>query len=1133
MLKQWLLAGTLTSLIIGVVVLPTVAGTAVSPKLDTIAAMTVHRCAAAPVIDGRLDDTVWKNTPPSQPFAVLSGSGPSEAPTTVKVTFDEKALYIAFNCREPRMDRLQATMTKHDADIWTEDCIEVFLDPDCNQMDYYHFVVNAIGTRFEELCSPGGKNAGWNPDWQAAATRQADGYFVEIAIPWKSINWKAKEGMVLATNFNRARRADTSENQAWSLTTGGFHDPTHFGLLVCKAASDKPPLSVRFDEVAAGKKGYSARATIGNSSQAAAAARIEWYCSLPGRHVRTSRTITVPDKDTVTVDIPLGDVEEAGSASIILTIYDAADHVADASKYAFRVRPTKTQGYGAVVTRAGGIMLWTADAMHKIFRDQPPPTAKAKAVEISAARHEYEPFQLVVHSETGLSNVKVRVSHLRGPKGAFIPSERVKLKLVDYVPVTIPTDSLGYEGLWPDPLPDYKPFSVNAGEGQPVWVTVYVPKGQPAGDYTGAITVTADSETLTVPLRLHVWDFTLTDETHTRTAYGLSSSYINRYQGLSGAASEQAYSRYLDDFARHRVSPYYPMAFHEWHYKYTGPVLVVDNGVLRLTCDQWSGNILSIEREGVQIGDLRPCVTHERDGNQGWSHPERITRIEVLQQTPEVFRAIFYGRHFASGTWLGGYDIAFEITVYAGQDWLLSKPLWMRGTDEEPCDVVNYFQLIGPVLAGDSSDDKAYNAKDYGAWLDGHAALGAASERPNDYKYRLHTDERGGKHGDVMRQIGRKMSRGTTVFKDEPPLIVFANNEGTRQSVDQQVERIRREIAEWLPPRRPAGTKVTVTRIEEPQLTFDFEDFDKSAKKNIEQRHFNGFNFGGIPRTLAGAPRFSPEFDNAFVDIYGRFAQHLEDNGWLDEAYVYWFDEPSEADYPHVIKGMKLLRRAHPRLRRLLTEQPEPELYGHVDIWVPVLGAFNAEDCRARQAAGDEVWWYVCCGPKTPYPNNFIDHPAIEHRVRFWMMEKYGVTGSLYWSTTYWRDNPWENGMSFTPDGKRTWGNGDGKLIYPATRIESNVPVVAGPVDSIRWELIREGLEDREYFWTLRQLVSRLERERLCGADAVLAQAQAALDAPDRLIGSLTRFEKDPAKYFAARAQLARAIEAAQDALRK
>ena len=262
--------------------------------------------------------------------------------------------------------------------------------------------------------------------------------------------------------------------------------------------------------------------------------------------------------------------------------------------------------------------------------------------------------------------------------------------------------------------------------------------------------------------------------------------------------------------------------------------------------------------------------------------------------------------------------------------------------------------------------------------------------------------------------------------------------------------------------------------------------------------------------------------------------RHLAEKGWLKKAYSYWIDEPPPSNYADVLKGMEFLKEADPRLRRLLTfchdKAPVPFFYGGVNLWVPVLSLFSPERAAQRHALGETIWWYVCCGPHHPYPNNFIDHPALNHRIRFWMIQKYpAVGGSLYWSVTYWRQNPWETAMSYSPQGG-TWGNGDGRLLYPPTKQPPEQPKVCGPIRSIRFEMLREGLEDREYFWVLSRAVEALKGKGDGSFAGAIAEGEKALGRCDDLVRSLTEYETDPQKLYAARAAIAAAIVKLGDA---
>ncbi|MCX5772758.1 MAG: hypothetical protein NTZ09_21145 [Candidatus Hydrogenedentes bacterium] len=80
-------------------------------------------------------------------------------------------------------------------------------------------------------------------------------------------------------------------------------------------------------------------------------------------------------------------------------------------------------------------------------------------------------------------------------------------------------------------------------------------------------------------------------------------------------------------------------------------------------------------------------------------------------------------------------------------------------------------------------------------------------------------------------------------------------------------------------------------------------------------------------------------------------------------------------------------------------------------------------------------------------------------------------------------------------------------------------------MDSIRWEMLRDGVEDYEYHAILSRL---LEQKREGMAAEQRARYEALLDVPREITGSMTEFTKDPAPIESRRAELARAIEELQ-----
>jgi hypothetical protein len=335
----------------------------------------------------------------------------------------------------------------------------------------------------------------------------------------------------------------------------------------------------------------------------------------------------------------------------------------------------------------------------------------------------------------------------------------------------------------------------------------------------------------------------------------------------------------------------------------------------------------------------------------------------------------------------------------------------------------------------------------------------------------------------------------------------------------------------------------------------DFTRFDPAAMRWLDRARFNTFQLpvrgmgGGTfySRSLGALEGFqegTPEFARLFQDYLSQIETHLEQRGWLPKAFIYWFDEPAPKDFEFVVQGMERLKAAAPGIKRMLTVEPHPPLLGHVDIWCGLTPKWTPELVSERKQAGEPVWWYICCAPKAPYVTEFIDHPGTELRLWPWQSWQYGVQGILIWATTYWtspaafpppkRQDPWADPMSYTsgygekPGEIGYWGNGDGRFLYPPRRDPAvgQKPCVDGPVNSIRWENLRDGMEDYEYFWLLQQA---MQRELVRHGDTDLyQQARVLLQVPHEVSQDLTHFTTDPRVMLVHRDRVARMIERLQ-----
>jgi len=238
--------------------------------------------------------------------------------------------------------------------------------------------------------------------------------------------------------------------------------------------------------------------------------------------------------------------------------------------------------------------------------------------------------------------------------------------------------------------------------------------------------------------------------------------------------------------------------------------------------------------------------------------------------------------------------------------------------------------------------------------------------------------------------------------------------------------------------------------------------------------------------------------------------QHLRKKGWLHLGYTYLFDEPRPEDYPKLNRVMGEVKRAAPGLMNMMTARHFPPELLYVDIWCPEAFSFDPEAAAAEQKRGRAVWWYVAFSTRHPYPNVWIDYPALDCRVWPWMTWKHDLDGMLYWSVTAWsRTDPWQSGQTFPG------ANGDGSLLYPG--------LDGKPVDSIRWECLRDGLEDYEVFCLLEAGVRELESRNLRPDLVKRARALIAID--DSVVKFYKAYNPDPNALLQARREMSDALE--------
>lgn len=282
--------------------------------------------------------------------------------------------------------------------------------------------------------------------------------------------------------------------------------------------------------------------------------------------------------------------------------------------------------------------------------------------------------------------------------------------------------------------------------------------------------------------------------------------------------------------------------------------------------------------------------------------------------------------------------------------------------------------------------------------------------------------------------------------------------------------------------------------------------------------------------------------------VFDRLDQYvplLEKEGLIDKAYVYGCDEYTTKRFPGMIDLFREIRQRYPKLR--ISTTAFDHSFGRdtgmddlVDIWVPLLPKYELapEDIADAKARGKEVWYYVCILPHRPWPNLFIEYPASENRlITGFMPFKYDVDGFLYYSIysgstgRYSTDETGRrsrNKVAFVHE-RMTKGpltefdgntenvySGDGQLMYPGKD---------GPVPTIRLKHVRDGLEDYEYLWLLKQRLAEAKAGRLALSKEWQDRASELLDVPGTVVESLTEFTREGAVLLEARRRVAALLE--------
>jgi Domain of unknown function (DUF5916)/Carbohydrate family 9 binding domain-like len=179
-------------------------------------AVTIPRFDKPPVIDGKLDEDVWKTAVVLKDFYQIQPGdniAPSK-PTEVLLGYDPKFLYIAFRATD-EPDKVRATIAKRDS-IFQDDYVGFFLDTFNDKRKAFEAFFNPFGIQGDGILTEGrGEDFSVDLLMESKGIVHQTGYDVEIAIPFKSLRFEAGKGKLWGAHFFRRIKRLENELDSW------------------------------------------------------------------------------------------------------------------------------------------------------------------------------------------------------------------------------------------------------------------------------------------------------------------------------------------------------------------------------------------------------------------------------------------------------------------------------------------------------------------------------------------------------------------------------------------------------------------------------------------------------------------------------------------------------------------------------------------------------------------------------------------------------------------------------------------------------------------------------------------------------------------------------------------------------
>ncbi len=181
------------------------------------AELAIPRVESRPVIDGRLDDSLWQQAARLETWVQTepADNGAPHGPTIAYLAYDRDYLYIAVRAQD-RPGTIRYRMHERDNVVFqAQDWIGLTLDPTNTRRRAYSMAVNPIGIQGDGLTIEGSGFEDWNGIFQTAGRVTGDEYTVEVAIPFKSLRYPKRRDQRWGFSISRHYGRDGAVDYPW------------------------------------------------------------------------------------------------------------------------------------------------------------------------------------------------------------------------------------------------------------------------------------------------------------------------------------------------------------------------------------------------------------------------------------------------------------------------------------------------------------------------------------------------------------------------------------------------------------------------------------------------------------------------------------------------------------------------------------------------------------------------------------------------------------------------------------------------------------------------------------------------------------------------------------------------------